>query len=424
MNIRKRPGAAAPRLAFCLALAGTAISGVASAQIRVNPNGVNVSSQTPTTAFLTFGGLSGYAPAEALWCGALVPASPAIGLRCDPAAIFGVLPARFDLSTASGQSALTDIMSIPLSVTQRAFEDARAGASSEFFYVRRFVKAGEPDQFVAVTCRFSGGGARTPLALVDVQLAFGTDSPVAFVAPKQKLPGITASIVYTGSGRLQGRWEVVLPGENLPSDEDLLTEATLPAERRPTQRRYSEVGRFSVFLDPIGRAKVPPPDTSRLPTMAEGAYYVLLRIEATDDREASSDLAAVGAGVGLVRAGGVAGFPIPPLRYVVGSGSARAAGAAVSIEAISPAEGFEVDSTTPIDLRWKAAAGAAYVRFELRRDLAVVHRALLTAEATSYRLPPFVVERAGQGALEWRVVTVFDSGTDGPRSSWRRVVVR
>ena len=59
------------------------------AQIRVNPNGVNVNAQGATTVFLTFGGLSGYVAAEAFWCGELVPATPAIGLRCDPGTIFG-----------------------------------------------------------------------------------------------------------------------------------------------------------------------------------------------------------------------------------------------------------------------------------------------------------------------------------------------
>jgi len=54
----------------------------ALAQIRVNPTGVNVNAQGATTVFLTFGGLAGYEAAEAFWCGELIPASPAVGLRC------------------------------------------------------------------------------------------------------------------------------------------------------------------------------------------------------------------------------------------------------------------------------------------------------------------------------------------------------
>ena len=40
------------------------------------------------------------------------------------------------------------------------------------------------------------------------------------------MPAFTARIAYTGTGRLIGRWEIVLPGEELPTPEDLLTEAT------------------------------------------------------------------------------------------------------------------------------------------------------------------------------------------------------
>src|SRR5262249_60697054 len=54
----------------------------ASAQIRVNPTGVNVSSQGATTVFLTFGPLDGYVPVESLWCGDL-SAVAGVGVQCD-----------------------------------------------------------------------------------------------------------------------------------------------------------------------------------------------------------------------------------------------------------------------------------------------------------------------------------------------------
>lgn len=404
-----------------LLVAATLIAGPAYAQIRVNPTGVNVSTQTATTVFLTFGGLSGYAPAEALWCGAVVPATPALGSRCDPATIFGALPARLDLSGASGQNALTDIMSIPATVARRAFDAAEAGQSSEFFYVRRFVRTGFPDQYVAVTCRMSGSGARTPLSLVDVQLAFDVDTPVPQVARGGKLPALNASIVYTGSGRLQGRWEVVLPGEELPDATDRLSESALPVEQRGTQRQYAQLGTFNVFLDPVGRATVPGPDPRRLPTSADGSYFVLLRVEATDDREASSDLAAVGAGTGLLRAGGVAGFSLPALRYVVGTGNDALAAVPLPLGILQPADGLTVSRATPVDLTWNPTAGAAYLRVEIERDGQVVHEALLPPDARTYRLPSFVADRAGDRPVRWRVVAVFDSGQVGQRSAWRRL---
>lgn len=135
--------------------------GPALAQIRVHPTGVNVNANGATTVFLTFGSVRNHRPAEAFWCGKLVSAAPDRGLKCDPATIFGRLPIRFDLSTRSGTTGFTDIMSIPESVARRARQAAAEGARSSFFYVRRFVSlTGGPDEYVAVTCRFAGGGAR------------------------------------------------------------------------------------------------------------------------------------------------------------------------------------------------------------------------------------------------------------------------
>ena len=166
-----------------LLLSVLAVAAVASrpalAQIRVNPTGVNVNAQGATTVFLTFGGLAGYEAAEAFWCGQLIPASPAIGLRCDPGTIYGSLPLRFDRSGLSGASGLTDIMTIPPSVSRRAYQAAEAGTGASFFYVRRFRRpAGGPDQYVAVTCRLTGGGARSPLSLTNVKVAFQPEASV------------------------------------------------------------------------------------------------------------------------------------------------------------------------------------------------------------------------------------------------------
>ena len=47
--------------------------------IRVDPVGVNVNSTGATTVFLTFGGIANYRPAEATWCGALIPADARSG---------------------------------------------------------------------------------------------------------------------------------------------------------------------------------------------------------------------------------------------------------------------------------------------------------------------------------------------------------
>ena len=157
----------------------------ASAQgISRDPNGVNVNSQGATSVFITFGGLNNQVPVEAAWCGELIPATPDIGMRCDPATIYGQLPLRVDQSSLNASATVfTDIMSIPASVARRAWQAAARGENSAFFYVRRFVSTtGGPDEYVFVTCRMAGGGARVPLALLDVQLRFDVDSPVTSIA--------------------------------------------------------------------------------------------------------------------------------------------------------------------------------------------------------------------------------------------------
>src|SRR5688572_16115303 len=150
------------RLLFFSFLLITLAASADAQPIRVNPTGVNVNSQNPTVVFLTYGRIPvDYTPAEAIWCGQLIPAAPpAFGSQCRPDTIYGTLPARYNLSQASGNLGLTDIMSIPPSVARRAYQTASEGGSAGFFYVRRFVSSsGRPDQYVSVTCRMTGGGA-------------------------------------------------------------------------------------------------------------------------------------------------------------------------------------------------------------------------------------------------------------------------
>src|SRR3979411_1024334 len=121
----------------CLFFALGPIS-VTAQTVQVSPSEVNAYSQGATSVLLTFGGIVNKRPAEATWCGALVPATPALGLQCDPSTIFGRLPQRYNQSILSGSSAFTDVMSVTPQVARRAYLDAVKGNTSTFFYVRRF----------------------------------------------------------------------------------------------------------------------------------------------------------------------------------------------------------------------------------------------------------------------------------------------
>jgi hypothetical protein len=398
----------------------------ANAQVRVNPTGVNVNMNGATTAFLTFGGLGNYRPVEATWCGELISAAPDVGLKCNPATIFGRLPIRFNQSRLSGVGGFTDIMSIPPSVTRRAYQAAQDGLKSSFFYVRRFTSVtGGADQYVAVTCRMAGGGARVPFSLVDVSIKFNVETPILFLKPGEVAPPLSARILYNGTGRLKGRWEIVFPGEEAPSERDLLTEATLPIEERGSQRRYTELDRFNVFLPPTGEYLLRGPDVSRVPTTTEGMYLLLLRVEVSDDKEGDSNLGSAGAGTGVVHAGAVAGFPLPPLTYVVGAGNSDLSEtiASTQLRALTPIADAAIAADGPIDFTWtESTMRAAFFRVEIESDSGEVMSAIVPRGPALYRAPSWLRERAGGSSFRWRVAALDLMGRELSRTEWRRII--
>jgi hypothetical protein len=406
----------------------------------VNPFGVNVRASGATTVFLTFQGLDpGEAAAEAFWCGELQPAVAATNPTlqfpfavqsadpCLPGTVYGRLPLRLDRSRTSSSAAvanLTDIMTIPASVARRAFQDAQAGANSAFFYVRRFTGGPAGDRFVIVTCRMAGGGARVPLALMNVRLALSESGDAAGVLAVERgrpLPRFEARVQYNGTGTVRGRWEVVMPGDPEPTDEDLLTEATLPVERRALQRRFTLLDRFELFLPPTGEVTIAGPDPRRVPHTTDGAYRVLLRIEAGEDKEAESDTG----GGRIARAGGVAGFPMPTLRYYVGSGAAleRLAAASGGLRLFEPAAGAKVNADAPLELAWICTERAAWLRVEIEADEKPVASAMLAPDAGRYRVPPFLLQAHRGQALRWRVAALDTTGSRVATSEWRTLAV-
>jgi hypothetical protein len=427
------------RLSIALALLlASAAPGPAGAVIGVNPFGVNVRANGPTTVFLTFQNLdAGEAPVEAFWCGELrgaVTADPALQLPipvqtsdpCVPGTVYGRLPLalnRARLSASGGFTNLTDIMTIPASVARRAYQDAAAGANSAFFYVRRF-SGSAGDRFVVVTCRMAGGGARVPLALMDVRIAFdgprGGATELA-VARGELPPRFSARLLYNGSGTLRGRWEVVRPGDPEPTDDDLLTEATLPVERRALQRRYTVVDRFELFLPPTGEARLPGPDPARLPHDAVGPYKLLLRVEASDDKEATSNTG----GGRLAVAGGVAGFPMPVLRYHVSAspGTITAGGERAAI-LIAPAEGTV--ASEGLLFSWADPNDAAMQRLEVHEAAsgALVLAAFVKPGVGRYEAPPWFTEAQRGKALRWRVVSLDRRGAVAAQTAWRSLELR
>lgn len=407
--------------------------GPAAAVATVNPNGVNVRTHGPTTVFLSFQSLDpSERPVDAFWCGAVQPgvAGGAVTATdpCMPGSLYGRLPLRHDLARLSRSGAatnLTDIMTIPATVARRAYQDAAAGQASDFFYVRRFAGGPQGERFVVVTCRLSAAGARSPLALLDVRLGFegqakGTVLPV--VARGAELPRYAAHILYNGSGELRGRWELVQPGDQPPADDDLLTEATLPVEQRAGQRRYRLLGRFQAQLLPGGELTLPGPDTRAMRLESDGPYQILLRVEASDDKEGQSQIG----GGRVVASGGVAGFALPVLRFFVGAEatlSTLTRRDPLHVELLSPGVAESLPAAGAALFTWIDADGAALHRLEIESDRRPVLEAYVKPLVGQYRAPGGLVA-GGTTGWRWRVVALDAQGIPIGQSGWRSLAAR
>jgi hypothetical protein len=412
------------------------------AVVGVNPFGVNVRSSGPTSIFLTFQSLdAGEVPVEAFWCGELEPAVIAgnTGLQlpipvqttnpCVPGTLYGSLPLRHDrarTSTSGVATNLTDVMTIPAQVARRAYQDAAAGANSAFFYVRRFSGGAGGDKYVVVTCRMAGGGARVPFSLIDVRMQFDSPGEAAtvLVVPRGgALPPSSVRLYYNGSGVLRGRWEVTMPGDPEPTEEDLLTEGTLPVERRVLQRRFTLVERFEHFLPPSGQATLPGPDPRRLPSTADGAYKVLLRVEASTEREGASN---TGAGR-IAQSGGVAGFPLPVLRYYIGEPGdlvALQGAASGELQLVLPAPGAQLQGDDVARFSWVETPRAALYRLEVEADGAALLSAMVKPGSATYAAPPWLTQDRAGTQLRWRLIALDGQGRVFARSNWRAFEVR
>jgi len=182
------------------------------------------------------------------------------------------------------------------------------------------------------------------------------------------------------------------------------------------------MSRFNVYLPPTGKIILPGPEALRVDETLYGLYLVLLRIEATDDKAGDTDLAAAGVGNGTVHGGAVAGFPMPVLRYYVGSGSTPnsiIAANSILIQS-SPDERALLPIGRPIEFSWLLLKGASLYRLEIT-DLAgkLALSAMVLGDSGAYRSPPWLKERAGSNLLRWRVIAFDNRGAQIDATDWR-----
>lgn len=298
----------------------------AAADIIRDPIGVNVSAASPMSLTVRFADNQGtsFTTQEAEFCYRLLANG-----RCDPTALLGRLPAGRDLgSTQVPTSRITDVMTIPYSVIRSAVVRAQQVDYSDFFYVRRFtpVNGGDLgagpgiDVFARVTCHLAGP-ATVPLSLTRVSvhgLEAEKEHPVKLIRLSSEnihAGRVEATVQHTGTGILEGWWEVRQPGDPELQSIDLLPQAALPPQQRAQQQRYRRVQPFRVTTTAIGKITIPGPDYNDLPRSSAGRHEILLRFAATQGRENRARLDVEGEPLNLF-SGGVAGFAIPILEYV------------------------------------------------------------------------------------------------------------
>jgi hypothetical protein len=154
----------------------------------------------------------------------------------------------------------------------------------------------------------------------------------------------------------------------------------------------------------------------------EGTYLVLLRVEAADDREGDSDLGAAGGGSGIVHSGGVAGFPMPVLRYVVAGEGGPARDAIGRLAAVGPQDGGSARLDSSFTITWRSDRRAFFYRLEIETDDgSPLLRALVPGTARAYHAPSLVFSRAGTATVRWRIAALDGDGRLAGRTSWRRV---
>jgi hypothetical protein len=374
--------------------------------ISANPRAIQASLTAATSHFIAYSftnGIPRVNAADAVFCTKLTIPTPTTGATgnypCASNSEFARHPTdRATLQTVQQNGSVvraTETIRIPSAVTRAA----QALGATTFYFVRRF----EPQGFAVVEIRATGAIMNAPIALTDVRLAFDTSQgpqPLVFVERGASLPAVTATLYYTGSGVLRGRWELVQPGDVAPTENDLLPEASLPRDARGTQRRYMLLQRFEQWLPGNGRTEIKVPAFSPAygATQLDGQYQLLLRIEAEPSIYGGES--------------GAANFAMPLLRYFVGSITAPA----TRMAPITAKVKFNGARPT---FSWSPVPQARYYRIEVAdRNKVVTYSAIMRDTDRSYSALSGLTVTSGS---RWRVQALDESLQPLGESPWHAI---
>ncbi|MFQ5769674.1 MAG: hypothetical protein ACE5HX_04000, partial [bacterium] len=179
-------------------------------------------------------------------------------------------------------------------------------------------------------------------------------------------------------------------------------------------------------LPPTGKYILPGPDMKKMPSAVDGLYMVLLRIEASDDKEGDSNLASVGASGGVIHSGAVAGFPMPPFRYYVGNSESELLTAKEGkLQLLLPKENAMAPFDKPVDFSWVEVKQAALYKLEVKDSQGqIVLSAILQSGVGTYRAPSWLRDRMTDGNLSWHLAALNFSGNAIQESGWRNLRMR
>ena len=343
---------------------------------------------------------------EALWCGELLSATPAVGLHCDPAT--AVRPtSRRDTTFREQVADELHRRHVDSRVGRAAaYQAAQRGATSTFFYVRRFDSTAAGPTNTSPSRADSPAAAReSPFSLTDVHLEFDGDdgcrssSPVSCHRRFRRVSPTTAPDALSVDGR------------------SFCPEKTR-RRFRPAHRSIASPGRTWIataihaaraiqhFSAARRTRHASRADLHRLPTSVEGTYRVLLRIEATDDREGDSNLDDAGAGTRnrAQRRGGwisPSGASLRRRRRGRAHPDRRTSAPFASVAA-RRRQRERGAAARGVDGRARDVRSFLPCRIRDTRRSAAVRR-LLPRSARRYEAPWWIVERSAATGIRWRV---------------------
>lgn len=222
--------------------------------------------------------------------------SPATG--CDPPNVLGfqsVASSNFPSGFVDGFDVNISISALILNKVQVLMQQDASRAL--FFFVIELVPAAGVDLgnganvpfFVQVNFRmFGGSSAGKALSITRIKLTSVLPGKpevrnTIINEENRTLGEFCLEIWYTGSGRVDGSWQLVTNNHPAPEKRDLMTEASLPENERRLQRNFLEVKQIRTYFGPKGYVKLTLP-FSAIPTDLRGLMLLFPRFEASRDR--------------------------------------------------------------------------------------------------------------------------------------------